>query len=127
MKRPRQEGPIMADSGDSGFFEFVLDQLRALPAVRHRRMFGAWGLYHEDAFFGIVDDGRLYFLTDESTRPEYEAKGMKAFQPSADQTLKNYIEVPVDVLEDDTELCRWARTAAGVQRRKKGKRGKRPR
>lgn len=118
----------MTESNDADFVEFVLDQLHALRGVRHRRMFGAYGLYQDDAFFAIVDDGRLYFLTDESTRPAYEAEGMKAFAPSADQVLKNYFEVPVDVLEDDTELCRWARSAVAVQhRRQQAKPGRRKR
>jgi TfoX/Sxy family transcriptional regulator of competence genes len=43
---------------------------------------------------------------------------MKAFQPTPDMVLKNYFEVPVDVLEDDGELEAWARRAVDVQRRK---------
>jgi hypothetical protein len=38
---------------------------------------------------------------------------MKTFQ-----ALKSYYEVPIDVLEDDVELCRWARAAVDVHRRK---------
>jgi TfoX/Sxy family transcriptional regulator of competence genes len=36
--------------------------------------------------------------------------------------LKSYYEVPVDVLEDDAELCRWAKDAVAVHRRKKSAR-----
>jgi DNA transformation protein len=108
------------------FVSFVLDQLSGLSGIRHRRMFGATGLYQGELFFAIVDDGRLYFRTDDQSRPEYESRGMKAFQPTPGQVLKNYYEVPVDVLEDDTVLCEWARRAVAAQtvrnpRRKRAK------
>ena len=101
---------------DDGFLEFVLDQLSRMPGVRSRRMFGAHGLYQRDDFFAIVDDGRLYFRTSDTTRPEYESRGMKPFAPTPKQVLKNYFEVPVDILEDDSELCEWAKKAVTAQR-----------
>lgn len=97
------------------FTSFVLDQLARLPDVRRRRMFGATGLYQGDLFFAIVDEGRLYFRTDDDSRPEYESRGMKAFAPTPDMVLKTYFEVPVDVLEDDAVLCEWARRAVAAQ------------
>jgi hypothetical protein len=36
----------------------------ALPELRARAMFGAHGLYAGDKFFGILDEGRLFFKTD---------------------------------------------------------------
>ena len=107
---------------DDGFLEFVLDQLGRMVGVRSRRMFGAYGLYRHDDFFAIVDGGRLYFRTSEATRPEYERRGMKPFTPTPKQVLKNYFEVPVDVLEDDTLLCEWARKAVEARRSNKGRR-----
>jgi DNA transformation protein len=109
----------MVDPANKDFLDFVLDQLGGLRGVRHRRMFGAFGLYKGDYFFGIVDNGRLYLLTDETTRGHYEEKGMKAFQPTPDQKLKHYFEVPVDVLEHDGDLKEWVRRAVKVQERKK--------
>ena len=98
------------------FLEFVLDQLTRLAGVRSRRMFGAYGLYQEDDFFAIVDSGKLYFRTDGESRAEYERRGMKAFAPTPKQVLKNYFEVPVDVLEDDSVLCGWAQRAVKAKR-----------
>ncbi len=49
---------------DDSFKEFVLDQLGALPELRARAMFGAHGLYAGEKFFGILDEGRLFFKTD---------------------------------------------------------------
>ncbi|MDH5790462.1 MAG: TfoX/Sxy family protein [Nitrospinota bacterium] len=93
------------------FKEFVLDQLAGMNPVTCRAMFGGYGLYHRDLFFGILHKGRLYFKTDDSTRPAYEAYGMKPFRPSDKQTLINYYEVPPDILENEEELIIWARDA----------------
>jgi DNA transformation protein and related proteins len=98
----------MAGGTSDPFCEFVLDQLRGLPAVRARRMFGGHGLYAADRFFGIVHAERLYLKTDEASRAAYRADGMAAFQPNARQTLHSYYEVPPEVLEDAATLKRWA-------------------
>ena len=108
----------MPSRKDQDFLEFVLDQLGRLPAVTSRRMFGGIGLYQGPVFFAIIDDGRLYFVTDESTRGRYESRGMEPFQYSPGKFIRTYYEVPVDVLEDDTELQSWAREAVAAQKRR---------
>ena len=50
-----------------------MDQLRVLPELRAKPMFGGYGLYQSDQFFGILIQGRLYFKTDEQTRRAYGA------------------------------------------------------
>ena len=79
---------------DDSFAEFILDQLEDLPDVECRAMFGGYGLYHDEIFFGIVFKGRLYFKTNEKSAAFYRRRGMKAFRPSAKQRLKSYYEVP---------------------------------
>ena len=95
------------------FKEFVLDQLTAMESVTCRAMFGGFGLYRQGVFFGILHKGRLYFKTHDQTRPAYQEYGMQPFRPSDKQTLKNYYEVPPDILEDGDELIRWAEKAVG--------------
>ena len=96
---------------DDSFKEFVLDQLRNLGSVEARAMFGGHGLYSGNLFFGILHNGRLYFKTKASTAPAYIEKGMKPFRPNAKMTLKNYYEVPADILEDSDLLEEWAKKA----------------
>ncbi len=103
----------MTRKNDRTFKDFVLDQLSG-PGVEARAMFGGYGLYHGARFFGIVFKGRVFFKTDRDTRSLYEERGMKPFQPGAKQTLKNYYEVPADVLEDTDELVDWAKKAAAA-------------
>jgi DNA transformation protein len=94
------------------FRDFVLEQLAALDGLRCKRMFGGYGLYCGEQFFGIVFDGRLYFKTHPETLPEYMEHHAAVFAPSEKQVLKNYREVPVDILEDNERLLLWARKAA---------------
>lgn len=101
---------------DDSFKDFVLDQLQELQDVEARRMFGAFGLYQEETFFGIVHKGRLYFKIDDSTVGEYRKRKMKPFRPNARQTLKTYFQVPADILEDVDRLCEWAQRAVSCQK-----------
>ena len=94
-----------------GFKDYVLDQLADLRGVTCRAMFGGYGLYQHGTFFGIIHKGQLYFKTDRITAARYRDRGMKPFKPSATQTLKNYYEVPNEVLEDSDALTTWASQA----------------
>lgn len=112
----------MNKSRDS-FKDFVLDQLGGLTDVTSRSMFGGYGLYQGRVFFGIIHQGRLYFRTSPATRGGYVAQGMRPFRPNAAQTLTNYYEVPVDIVEDQEQLTVWAEQAT----RSKGEGGGRRR
>lgn len=94
-----------------GFKDFVSDQLSDLPGLTCRAMFGGYGLYQREKFFGIIHKGRLYFKVAPATVSLYKEQGMKPFRPNAKQTLKSFYEVPVDVLEDREQLTEWARQA----------------
>jgi len=105
------------NSKDISFKDFVLDQLQELENIEARRMFGGYGLYRGETFFGIVHKGKLFFKIDKSTAGEYRKRKMKPFRPNAKQTLKSYYQVPVDVMEDADELREWAVKAIDCQRR----------
>jgi DNA transformation protein and related proteins len=100
---------------DDSFKDFVLDQLQELDNVEARGMFGGFGLYRDETFFGIIHRGRLYFKIDDSTVMEYRKRKMKPFRPNAKHTLKSYYQVPVEVLEDADQLVRWAKGAIRCQ------------
>lgn len=97
------------------FKDYVLEQLSAVPEVHCRPMFSGYGLYLGKNFFGIISDAQLYFRTDDMTSQRYKTAGMKPFAPSDKQILKNYYEVPVEVLEDRNSLETWAREAASLE------------
>src|ERR1017187_8016537 len=101
---------------DDSFKEFVLDQLSALPEVRAKAMFGAHGIYSGEHFFGILDEGRLFFKTDDRSQADYTARGMGPFtyEMKGKMMTMAYHEVPPDVLEQPHELTAWARRAIQI-------------
>ncbi len=108
----------------SSFKILVLDQLsRAIPGIRARAMFGGVGIYAGDLFFALIADDVLYFKVDESTRPDFEARGMGPFRPFGEDggTMK-YYQLPEDVLEDPEELRPWAEKAVAIAGQKKARR-----
>jgi DNA transformation protein len=96
---------------NSEYLEYVLEQLAGLHGVVSRRMFSGAGLYQDDVFFALIFSDTLYFKVNDDTRPDYEARGMRRFQPYEDKPDLSftYYEVPADVLEDREQLVVWAR------------------
>jgi len=103
----KKSSPSKTDS----FKDLVLDQLAGMEALNCRAMFGGHGLYCGGRFFGIIFKGRLYFKTDAATSKDYIQRGMKPFRPNAKMALKNYYEVPIEIIEETDSLVLWARTA----------------
>jgi DNA transformation protein len=98
------------------YLEYIIEQLQGLGGLTTRRMFGGAGLYSNGVFFGLLYKDRLYFKTDDATRPEYEARGSEGFRPRANTTgiKMTYYAVPADVLEDNDELVKWARKSVAA-------------
>lgn len=104
----------------TAFVDFLLDQLDGLPDVRAQRMFGGFGIYSGDLFFGIVHDDILYLKVNDQSRNDYVRAGMAPFKPYKDRPMKmQYYQVPAAVVEDAEELCRWARRAFAAATDKK--------
>ncbi len=103
----------------------MIEMLEPLGKVTARAMFGGAGVYLDGTIIGLIASDVLYFKVDETNRADYEAQGMGPFIPFADKPFSmSYWEVPADVLEDQDELCAWARKAWEVSRRSKSKKGR---
>jgi DNA transformation protein and related proteins len=108
----------------ASFRTFILDQLsRVVSKIRARAMFGGVGIYAGDLFFALVADDTLYFKVDDSNRPDFEQRRMKAFQPYGEgsETMQ-YYQVPADLLDDPDALRPWAEKSIAVAAKKKLKR-----
>ena len=91
-------------------------------------MFGGVGIYSGEVFFALIADDTVYFKVDESTRADFEARGMGPFRPFGDEggTMK-YYQLPEEILEDPEALRPWAEKAIGVARQSKARRTPRKR
>ena len=101
---------------DNSFKDFVLDQLGALPEVRARTMFGAHGLYQADRFFGILDEGRVFFKVNARSQAAYVERGMGPFtyESKGRTVTMSFYEVPPEILENAVELVEWAQRAIQI-------------
>jgi DNA transformation protein and related proteins len=96
------------------FTELCIEMLSPLGRVRVRRMFGGQGLYVDDLFMAIVDDGQLFLKTDEVTRERFDAAGCLPFTfPNKDgeAVVTSYRRPPEEALESPPLMLPWARLA----------------
>jgi DNA transformation protein len=107
--------------GKDDYLRWVLEQLSGAGGISSRRMFGAFGLYRNGMFFGIISGDTLFFKVSDATRADYESRRMARFRPYRNKPLvsMSYYEVPADVLEDADECVRWAMRAVEAGAAKK--------
>jgi len=114
----------------ASYLSFVLEQLSGLRRVVTKRMFGGVGIYSDEAFFAVIDNDTLFFKVDETLAKRYRDKGMPPFAPiPGAKPMMGYYQVPPDVLEDDSELVKWAKDSlaiAGTRRADSGRAKSRP-
>jgi len=92
----------------STFKEFVLGQLSGIDGLRIKAMFGGFGLYKDHKIFGIIYNDKLYLKVNEDNRRDFGERDMDAFTTPRGQTLKNYFEVPEEVVENKDDILIWA-------------------
>ena len=87
------------------FRDFVLDQLDPALGVVARRMFGGYGLYAGDLFWGILHEEMLWIWAEGELAEQMQAADGQAFAPFADRskTLR-YFSVSADLLENRSAL-----------------------
>jgi DNA transformation protein len=96
------------------FCDHLMDRLAPIGAPSYKFMFGGYGIYVDGLMMGIVDDDILWLRTDDVNRPDYEARGIKPFQPmtkNGPMGVMPYYTVPDDVLDDQDAFVEWAKKA----------------
>jgi DNA transformation protein and related proteins len=108
---------------NGSFHEYVMqDVLSEVDGLTSRRMFGGYGVYQRDVFFGLIAENRLYFKVLPESQKLYKERGSRPFQYSAkDRKLVtlSYWEVPVEILEDSHAVHDWVLRAVEDQRKSK--------
>lgn len=54
------------------FMEFVAEQMNLIEEIRYRKMFGEYGIYAFDKFFGMLCDNKLFIKITEAGRTYIE-------------------------------------------------------
>ena len=91
--------------------EEIAARIVGLGAIQVARFFGGASLSCNGAQFAMVMKGTLHLRVDEQMRGELTALGGRPFTyqgASGPVTVSKYFEAPIDALEDDELLRRWA-------------------
>ena len=102
----------MAVSED--YLKFIQDQLSEFGEFEIKKMFGGIGLFREGLMFGKIGGDTFRLKVDETNQKDYEEKGMKPYYSGKKKKGMPYWEVPADVLENKSELVKWAQKSVDV-------------
>jgi DNA transformation protein len=103
------------------FGEYVLDLLSPLGDIELRRFFGGKALVADATQFAMIMGSTLYFVVDDTTRPDYEEAGSEPFSYATMKgrvKVRRYYEVPEEILDNGSELLAWAEEALTVAAKK---------
>lgn len=113
----------------SEFTDYLHEVFAEFGEIRARRMFGGYGIYHDDRMFGLVADDVLYLKTDAQSVDAFRERGLEPFVYVKDgRPMKmSYFMAPEEIFDDPDEARRWALLAfeAALRSGKPGRRKRR--
>ena len=98
------------------FRQDIIQKLQGVPDLTSESVPDAIGLRSGDAFFGIIQRGRLFFKVDEESLPAYEEAGSGPLRVKGG-FLEAFYEVPFDIRDDALLLRQWANRSVIAARR----------
>ena len=105
----------------SEFAATLHDVFERLGPIRLRKMFGGYGVYHQDTMFGLTADDVLYLKADAEIVSYFEQMGLKQFEYSKNEKIvkMSYYLAPEAIFDDPEEAALWARRSIAASLRTK--------
>lgn len=112
----------------SDFVDYVRDVFAPLGEVRVRRMFGGYGVYHQERMFALVAADVLYLKADAHSAQCFEQRGLTRFEYTRQgRTVQlSYYTAPEEVFDDPEAACQWGRLACAAAGRSARRAGGKP-
>ena len=120
----------MAEDTSQTLAARTVTHLLSFGPVRARRMFGGWGIFHEDLMFALVAQGTLYLKVDDETAPRFIAAGCPPFtyaRRDGARVVMSYRRAPDETAADPDALRLWAGWALAAARRARARKPRRKR
>ena len=94
----------------SEFVDNLKEVFAQFGSVRAKRMFGGYGIYHDNLMFGLVSDEVLYLKADDSSADAFSKKGLQPFEYETDgKKIKIAYHMAPEEIFDDPEIAKeWA-------------------
>lgn len=108
----------------SEFVDHLSEVFARFGPIRARRMFGGYGVYHDDLMFALVADDVLYLKADERTAALFAEQGLPPFEyeKAGKRMQMSYYMAPEEIFDDPDLAREWAVRAfeAALRSRKPG-------
>ena len=104
-------------AGSNHFVEYLLEQLAPLRGVANKSFFGGVGFVSGDTQFAMIMGSVLYFVVDDTTRPNYQRMGSGCFSYATKKgrvDVRKYFAVPAELIEDQERLVALAKESIRV-------------
>jgi len=97
----------------SEFVEYLAEVFQDFGAIRSRRMFGGYGIYHDNLMFGLVADDVLYLKVDAQSVTQFDDMGLKPFEymKNGKAMKMSYYMAPEAIFDDPDVAKEWAQLA----------------
>lgn len=113
----------------SEFVEYLIEVFAGFGSIRAKRMFGGYGLFHDDLMIGLVADDVLYLKADEKSEKNFSDKNLSPFEyvKQGKPMKMSYFMAPEEIFDDPEAAERWASLAydAALRSRKPEKKKRR--
>ncbi len=101
----------------SEFADYIVENLSDLDGdIYSKRMFGGFGIYHNDKMFALVFNSELFLKTEKSSVSKFTDLGLKPFtyQRQGKEVALSYYQAPVSALDDSETLIEWAKLSIAI-------------
>ncbi len=86
--------------------ELLLEKLKPIEGISSKKMFGGYGVFHDNKMFGIVSaKGQCYLKVSDATKTAYEDNGAEK------HSRMPYYSIPEAIMNDNKLLEVWAKTS----------------
>lgn len=97
----------------SEFITHLNDVFKHFGPIHAKRMFGGYGIYHNDLMFALVADDVLYLKADAESAASFEQLGLTRFEyiRGGKITRMSYYTAPGEIFDDPDLAKAWAARA----------------
>jgi len=92
------------------FVTHLNDVFERFGPIHAKRMFGGYGVYHQDLMFALVADDVLYLKADAESSAFFDQLGLSRFEYIKDgkMTRMSYYMAPEEIFDDADVAKVWA-------------------
>jgi DNA transformation protein len=97
----------------SEYTQYLQEVFELFGPIQVRKMFGGYGLYHNQIMFALVAEHTIYLKADAENVHLFHNAGLAAFEynKNGKPTKMSYYRAPDEIMDDHEQACVWAKTA----------------